>query len=54
MIICWGGGTLRTVKADEGEGIEGLAETIVNLTVRDQLGLAETIVNLTVRDQLSG
>lgn len=37
MIICWGGGTLRTVKADEGEGIEGLAETIVNLTVRDQL-----------------
>ena len=27
-IICWGGDAFRIVKADEGEGIEGLAEAI--------------------------
>ncbi len=37
VIICWDGDSFRSVKADEGEGIEGLAETIVNPTVRDQL-----------------
>ena len=38
VAIWWGGDTIRSVNADEGEGIEGLAEAIPLLGKASQNG----------------
>ena len=48
VVICWSGDASRSVKADEGEGIEGLAEAIPILGKQAKKESLETLVPLEI------